>query len=57
MRQAGILLSPPHAARLMQVSRGGKSGTIVEFSSQAGSAPTDGTAVPPGLCVPETDAA
>ncbi len=45
MRQACISLSLPHTARTMHVLRGEKSGTVVEFSSQAGSAPTDGTTV------------
>jgi len=35
MRQAYIRLSPPYTTRPMHVSRGKKSGTIVEFSSQA----------------------
>jgi hypothetical protein len=34
---------------MMQVSRGEKSGTVVAFSGQAGSAPTNGTTVPSGI--------
>ncbi len=49
MRQASISLSPPPAARLMQIPRGEKSGTIIAFSSQEGSAPPDGTTVPSGI--------
>ena len=41
----------------MRVSRGEKSGTVVEFSGQAGSAPTNGTTVPSGISITETDAA
>jgi len=37
----------------MQVPRGEKSGTVVEFSSQEGSAPADGTTVPRGVPVTE----
>jgi hypothetical protein len=42
---------------MMQVSRGEKSGTVAEFSGQAGSAPTDGATVPSGIAVKEKDAA
>jgi hypothetical protein len=57
VRQASVSLSPPHAARLMQVSRGEKSGTIIEFSSPEGSAPPGGPTVPAGICITEKDAA
>jgi len=43
------------SARLMQISRGEKSGTIIVFSSQEGSAPPDGPTVPRGIPVIETN--
>jgi hypothetical protein len=41
----------------MHVFKGEKSGTVVEFSSQAGSAPSDSTTVPPGISITEKNAA
>ena len=41
MKQAGMSsLPPPHADRLLHISRGGKRGEVVEVSSLAGSAAT-----------------
>ena len=49
MRQACHLAVASAAACIMQFSRGEKSGTVIEFSGQAGSAPTNGTTVPSGI--------